>query len=383
LFVLGSQMSPVTSLMAGPVTDMQLLMEVAAQAGIQRRMAGGRIKLSAGVPINPGPPPFGASAAPRQALSEAEARAWATDEVAEKRLWGIRALGKGAQNEQILREALWDPYYTLALSRRWEEDVGRRVWRVHPIRREAHGELWARNVHVDDTSMTPHPAYERLPWGMIGAVGLLVIGVVGWWGHRRCGMSWGRPGAVMAVVLGTICTLVLIGHWRSSRRQDTFNFAWRGFEWEMTSVGGRISVLRVESGAPSRGMTWWSVRRGEVDDDGKEWYSKMITPAKEGRAAGFEWARGDVVGLLKFHPYGMVRGPHWVVWAVVGAWPAWWAVTRGVRGWRRWKWGRAGRCLACGYDLRGSVGRRCSECGEVGGLVNAVRKETSELVGSQ
>ena len=30
-----------------------------------------------------------------------------------------------------------------------------------------------------------------------------------------------------------------------------------------------------------------------------------------------------------------------------------------VRWWRRWH----GRCIGCGYDLRGSRGHRCSECG--------------------
>ena len=398
LFSLRGTIDPVPSMFRGMVTEPQELLRAAYQGAMQRRMMAvqgipvGSAFNAAGGGMNAkpqAPPPFGAWAAPREPLGVIDARAWAADEVPERRLWGARALARywvgelRPENERILRELLWDPFYTLALSRRWEPDVGRRVWRVHPIRREAHGALWERNIYVDDSSMTPHPAYERLPWGTIGGVGLLVIGVVGWWGGRGRGRRMGRVGAVMAVLLGSISILVIVGHRRSSRQQDTFNFAWRGFDWEVTSVDGRISILRVESGAPSRGVAWWSVRRGEVDDGGKEWYSKMVSPAKEGRFRGIEWASGDVVGVLKFHKYAMVRGPHWLVWAAMGAWPAWWAATRGVRGWRRWRWGRSGRCLACGYDLRGSTGRRCSECGEYSGLVNVAARGTSGAAGGR
>ena len=35
-----------------------------------------------------------------------------------------------------------------------------------------------------------------------------------------------------------------------------------------------------------------------------------------------------------------------------------------IRGWyRRWRRSHRGLCLACGYDLTGNVGGRCSECG--------------------
>ncbi len=54
---------------------------------------------------------------------------------------------------------------------------------------------------------------------------------------------------------------------------------------------------------------------------------------------------------------------HWLAAVVLGVWPGWWGVRRGGKRWRRWRWGREGRCVGCGYDLRGTGGGRCSECG--------------------
>jgi hypothetical protein len=42
------------------------------------------------------------------------------------------------------------------------------------------------------------------------------------------------------------------------------------------------------------------------------------------------------------------------------AWPLWLFIPRRVRRWRR---RRKGRCASCGYDLRGSAGDICPECG--------------------
>ena len=63
------------------------------------------------------------------------------------------------------------------------------------------------------------------------------------------------------------------------------------------------------------------------------------------------------------------RGPYRVTWLAFPLWLTTFLLTgmmavpvaRGpvVRWWRRWH----GCCIGCGYDLRGSRSRRCSECG--------------------
>jgi hypothetical protein len=108
---------------------------------------------------------------------------------------------------------------------------------------------------------------------------------------------------------------------------------------------------------------------GEVNGTAGEWHAKLLPPAEEGRWMRIEWAKGQIVGISRFHDFRLMRIPYWMVWGVLGLWPAWWGISRagrGVRWWSRW---RGGRCLACGYDLRGSVGRRCSECGELVGTL--------------
>jgi len=63
------------------------------------------------------------------------------------------------------------------------------------------------------------------------------------------------------------------------------------------------------------------------------------------------------------------RGSYRITWLAFPLWLTTFMLTgmvsvpiaRGpiVRWWRRWH----GRCIGCGYDLRGSRGHRCSECG--------------------
>lgn len=57
-------------------------------------------------------------------------------------------------------------------------------------------------------------------------------------------------------------------------------------------------------------------------------------------------------------PYRLIRVPVWLPWLASCAW----IIHRLVR---RRRWSRLGCCLDCGYDLRGSIGTRCAECGAV------------------
>ena len=64
------------------------------------------------------------------------------------------------------------------------------------------------------------------------------------------------------------------------------------------------------------------------------------------------------------------KGPYRITWLVFPFWLATGGLTLVgampiVRGPLRTRWRRYyGRCEECGYDLRGSRGRRCPECGE-------------------
>lgn len=69
--------------------------------------------------------------------------------------------------------------------------------------------------------------------------------------------------------------------------------------------------------------------------------------------------------------------PLWLLVLVFGAFPLWW-------GWpsaRRKRRARRGLCSACGYDLRGSVGSECPECG--GAYVSGKASGVSETSGGQ
>jgi hypothetical protein len=53
------------------------------------------------------------------------------------------------------------------------------------------------------------------------------------------------------------------------------------------------------------------------------------------------------------------------IMAVTAVPPLLWLAATGRRAWVRRRRRRLGRCLACGYDLRGTPSGRCSECGTV------------------
>lgn len=92
-----------------------------------------------------------------------------------------------------------------------------------------------------------------------------------------------------------------------------------------------------DSGSPPdrSGGWWWPIR----------WRKWELPDPQSGGAMG-----GSGLGV-----------DHWVVAGVFLIGPIWWGVGWGRR--KRVRWIREGRCGGCGYDLRGSVGGRCSECG--------------------
>ena len=110
-----------------------------------------------GLPPGVGGPVF-ASRPARTRLSESSAREKASDADPGEREFAVTSLSafRNEENERILRGLLWDPYYTLTFSRRWETDPNRRIWRVYPVRQQAYGTLWGWNVYVagcvDDTA---------------------------------------------------------------------------------------------------------------------------------------------------------------------------------------------------------------------------------------
>ena len=55
--------------------------------------------------------------------------------------------------------------------------------------------------------------------------------------------------------------------------------------------------------------------------------------------------------------YFKIHVPFWIPAVLLAAYP-------GLVSVRRWRRRKRGLCLKCGYDLRGSPGPRCPECGE-------------------
>jgi hypothetical protein len=78
--------------------------------------------------------------------------------------------------------------------------------------------------------------------------------------------------------------------------------------------------------------------------------------------AGNRWhvrANPDGITTFQFMGRASFRVPYWLVMLPASIFPTRWLIRR-MRTRRRL---REGQCLICGYDLRGSVSDRCSECG--------------------
>ena len=175
------------------------------------------------------------------------------------------------------------------------------------------------------------PTSKRLFGGRRALVGLLVLLGVGW--------LW----------------------WHSYRAYDLAAFF--GREGKVSGVGSFRGELMIAFTDVSMGpqRAWTAEVASAPIEDGERMREMLTDSPKVARRWGFLVARHgpDAFGLSK-QSASVVAAPHWVL-LPVGAWPVFaWGVRRA-----RWvRWRRRGWCLACGYDLRGTEGDRCPECGE-------------------
>ena len=76
---------------------------------------------------------------------------------------------------------------------------------------------------------------------------------------------------------------------------------------------------------------------------------------------GFSFVSGPYTGMKPPYSFWLLEIPLWCPCVLFATYPAIAFIRGPVRRCRR---RRRGLCLRCGYDLRGSVSRVCSECGE-------------------
>jgi hypothetical protein len=159
--------------------------------------------------------------------------------------------------------------------------------------------------------------------------------------------------------------LILLGvgwlWWHSYRAYDAV--ALFGRDGKVSGVGSFRGELMVAFTDVSMGpeRAWTAEIESVPVDDGERMREMLTDTPRLARRWGFLSARHgpDAFGLSN-QSASVVAAPHWVL-LPLGLWPLLaWGVRRGR--WMRWR--RRGWCLACGYDLRGSEGDRCPECGE-------------------
>src|SRR5262245_10496807 len=139
------------------------------------------------------------------------------------------------------------------------------------------------------------------------------------------------------VALGiTACALLLVA-WAASTRVAV--------KWSNNSGG----LMMVDSGVL---RIHWTGRLPRIGLSPREWESWTARGGWGLIAPQFG------TSYLSRRPYGrFMELPAWMLLVAIGL-PTWWMWRRGPR--------RAGfgYCATCGYDVRGCVSERCSECGK-------------------
>jgi hypothetical protein len=282
---------------------------------------------------------------------------------------------RGSAVERRVWELLADESFDVEEAGAWVSDPGRRARRYYRVRGMAKRVLgggpdgWPAEV-VEEA---PHALYAPVGWAPVAWAGGILVGVVvGCVVARR----WSVGGRI-AVILTVLAVLVAWGDWRSRRVGESFSYArGDGADWEVTLAEGRILVLRVADGAAGHG---WLVRRMGTTSVHGQW-TRGLRKAAEVRGVWpwVTWERGTMAGVANaaYAYRAWEVSPRPMIWALA-VWPAVWGAGAVWRVVRRRRWRRAGRCGACGYDLRGTGGGRCPECGSGTGIADSASRGIS------
>ncbi len=264
------------------------------------------------------------------------------------------------ENVGRLRRLLKDPGYYLERSTVWQPDADLRVTRFYEARALARESLASWKIDVTPEVRTAGFPYRSLPWARWSialTAGVVLIGLV----SRR-----GSAPLVWRMLVGGSIFLLVPAIWLASRSGgtcDSLGWSSRGVSYEIASAGSGISFLRVEDGSLSRAV---GLRYDVMHNrPGATWFSPVLNSAGSKEKAGFVGEWGVVWGAdpsTTAYTYRLTRVPFWAVIGLFCVAPMLTLVGMARRSMRRRRYLRSGRCLACGYDLRGSEGR-CSECG--------------------
>jgi hypothetical protein len=299
----------------------------------------------------------GTTIVPRDGRLEALGRQWIMSADHSRRMEGVAVIGSfdSQENALLVRKLLaGDAAYHMDAAEEWSPALEERYWKEYPVREQALNVLvkWKKTRGVDAEIRAPSMRYAAVTWWpVLTAFGLvLLIGLLAW---RRAGFA-----AFAMVVLIGLALLFAFAWGRSLRIGETYSVAGSLGDLEIVCGDGKVALLRVQDDAPAHG---WFVRKYEANEPpGSLWFAQYLKPREDLGKGSFRWAEGMTAG--NGYSFSLLELPFWVVVAVLLALPLARGAAKLGRTVRRRRRTRENRCVACGYDLRGSSGR-CPECG--------------------
>jgi hypothetical protein len=171
----------------------------------------------------------------------------------------------------------------------------------------------------------------------------------------RCRMTISNTAYVACDV---VCSLMLIGVLTLWLR----SYYYRDYCWE----SGARSGWSMDSEKGELVFNRWQSQRDIVSPSSLTWLASPVHPGRElFKGVGYDHGASDIAASGT-----LVRASAWAIW-----WPHWLLVVLFAMGSastsaivfkkaKRARRRKMGCCSACGYDLRGSAGEVCPECGK-------------------
>lgn len=314
------------------------------------------------------------------ATTEAEALTWLTSDNAFRRAMGVRGLRPypSDANERRLRAMLSDPGFLVQRADVWEARPDWRAYRNYIVRLTAAQTLWewkglSQRARAEPPFLEPDSIGRRPPWGRWVTVACGVAGVVALSGRR------GRVRVGRLLVGGSFAAVCVMSVllWRSDVVCDTFDASGGTWSYQVASARGAVWLIRVRDGSPARGVGWRDEALGTGE---RPWFGRAVPfdPSWTWTwREGVRWDSGWIQGPFARVNCQIVRVPYVLLMGALTLIPAGAIVVRARRSLRRRRRVRADRCVACGYDLRGSArSGRCPECGAGKGCVTTRPRPT-------